>query len=166
VRTRPRRRHATRPTVDVPPHHPLDATQSTAARAPGDVVQVIAPAGSGKTTVLIERVRELLARGAAPERILCMTFNDAAAGELRERLSMAGVQGVAARTFHSVGNQIIRKHGLVDGRTLHTEGWTVPQWARFARLAAGEVGAPVPDAAELPNELSAIRLGRLVSAEE
>ena len=116
--------------------------------------------------MLIERVRELVARGAAPERILCMTFNEAAAGELRERLSLAGVQGVAARTFHSVGNQIIRKHGIVDGRSLHTEGWTVPQWARFARLAAGEVGAPVPEAAELPNELSAIRLGRLVTAEE
>jgi superfamily I DNA/RNA helicase len=80
-----------------------------AARAPGGVVQVIAPAGSGKTTALIERVREL-----------------------RERLSLAGVQGAAARTFHSVGYQIIRKRGLIDGRTLHAEGWTVAQWARFA----------------------------------
>src|SRR6185503_15722604 len=42
----------------------------------------------------------------------------------------------------------------------------VPQWARFARLAASEVGAPVPEAAELPNEISAIRLGHLVTAEE
>src|SRR4029079_19161854 len=97
-------------TADVPPHRPPDETQLTAARAPGGVVQVIAPAGSGKTTVLIERVRELLARGATPERILCMTFNDAAAVERRERLSLAGVRGVAARTFHSVGHQIIRKH--------------------------------------------------------
>ena len=87
-------RHA--PTADVPPHHPLDDTQLAAARAPGGVVQVIAPAGSGKTTVLIERVRELLARGAAPELILCMTFNEAAALEMRERLTFAGVQGVAA----------------------------------------------------------------------
>ena len=154
------------PTADVPPHRPLDATQLAAARAPGGVVQVIAPAGSGKTTVLIERVRELLARGAEPERILCMTFNDAAAVEMRERLSLAGVQGVAARTFHSVGHQIIRKHGLVEGRTLHVEGWTVAQWSRFARLAAGEVGCPAPEAAELPNELAAIRLGELATADE
>ena len=157
-------RHA--PTADVLPHRPLDATQLAAARAHGGVVQVIAPAGSGKTTVLIERVRELLARGAKPERILCMTFNDAAAVEMRERLSVAGVQGVAARTFHSVGHQIIRKHGLVAGRTIHAEGWTVAQWSRFARLAAGAVGGSAPEAAELPSELSAIRLGHLVTAEE
>jgi hypothetical protein len=69
-----------------PPHRSLDDAQLAAARAPGGVVQVIAPAGSGKTTVLIERVRELLARSADPDRILCMTFNDAAAAELRERL--------------------------------------------------------------------------------
>ena len=88
-------RHA--PARDAPPHRPLDDTQLAAARAPGGVVQVIAPAGSGKTTVLIERVRELLARGAEPERILCMTFNDAAATELRERLAVAGVRSASRR---------------------------------------------------------------------
>jgi hypothetical protein len=156
-------RHA--PARGVSPHRPLDATQLAAARAPGGVVQVFAPAGSGKTTVLIERVRELLARGAAPERVLCMTFNHAAAVELRERLALAGVHGVAAQTFHTVGNRIIRRHGLVDGRTLQPE-WTVPQWARFARMAAADIGCPAPEAAELPNELSTIRLGRLMTAAE
>ncbi len=157
-------RHA--PTSDAPPHRPLDPTQLAAARAPGGVVQVIAPAGSGKTTVLVERVRELLARGARPERILCVTFNDAAAGELRERLALADAGRVSARTFHSVGHQIIRAHGLVDGRTLHAEGWTVAQWSRFGRLASAEVGAPAPEAAELPHELAAIRLGELATPEE
>ncbi len=158
-------RHAPR-SAEPTPHRPLDDAQLAAARAPGGVVQVIAPAGSGKTTVLVERVRELLARGAEPERILCMTFNEAAATELRQRLAGAGVARVAARTFHSVGHQIIRAHGLVEGRSLHTEGWTVAQWARFARQAAAQVGAEAPDAAELPNELAAIRLGELASAEE
>ena len=166
MRTRPRRGHAARPRCRRPPHRPLDETQLAAARAPGGVVQVIAPAGSGKTTVLIERVRELLARGGDARADPVHDVQRRRRVELRERLSLAGVQGVAARTFHSVGHQIIRKHGIVDGRTLHAEGWTVPQWARFARLAASEVGAPVPEAAELPNEISAIRLGRLVTAEE
>ena len=49
---------------------------------------------------------------------------------------MAGAERVAARTFHSVGHQIIRAHGLVEGRSLHAEGWTVAQWSRFARQAA------------------------------
>ena len=145
---------------------PLDDAQLAGVRAPGGVVQVIAPAGSGKTTVLVARVRELLATGADPERILCMTFNDAAAAELRERLEAAGADRVAARTFHSVGHRIIRAHGLVAGRTLHTEGWTVAQWARFGRQAAEQVGAPAPEPAELPNELAAIRLGELATPEE
>ena len=144
----------------------LDDTQLVAARAPGGVVQVIAPAGSGKTTVLIERVRELLARGADADRILCMTFNDAAAAELRERLEAACAGRVAARTFHSVGNRIIRAHRLVEGRTLHAEGWTVAQWARFGRIAGEEIGAPAPEAAELPHELAAIRLGELATSAE
>jgi DNA helicase-2/ATP-dependent DNA helicase PcrA len=149
-----------------PPHRSLDAAQQAAAKAPGGVVQVIAPAGSGKTTVLVERARELLARGADPERILCVTFNDAAATELRERLETAGAGRVAARTFHAVGHRIIRAHRLVEGRALHLEGWTVAQWGRFGRLAAQQVGTEPPEAADLPHELAAIRLGELADAEE
>lgn len=149
----------------IEPHRPLDPSQLAAARAPGGVVQVIAPAGSGKTTVLVERVRELLARGADPERVLCMTFNDPAAAELRTRLEAAGAGRVAARTFHSVGRRIIAAHGLLEGRELH-HGWTVPQWARFARQAAAEVGGTVPEPAELPGLVSSIRLGELMSPQE
>ncbi|MDA0182849.1 ATP-dependent helicase [Solirubrobacter phytolaccae] len=149
----------------IAPHRPLDASQLAAARAPGGVVQVIAPAGSGKTTVLVERVRELLARGADAERVLCMTFNDPAAAELRERLGAAGAGRVAARTFHSVGRRIIAEAGMLEGRELH-HGWTVPQWARFARQAAAEVGGAVPEPAELPGLISAIRLGELMSPDE
>ena len=41
----------------------LDEGQSAAVRAHGGVVQALAPAGSGKTTVLIARVQELISRG-------------------------------------------------------------------------------------------------------
>ena len=64
----------------------LDPEQRRAAHAPDGVVQVIAPAGSGKTTVLIERVRELLHRGVPAGRILCTTFNRDARVELQQRL--------------------------------------------------------------------------------
>ncbi|MBE2318641.1 ATP-dependent helicase [Solirubrobacter sp. CPCC 204708] len=149
--------------TDLAPHRPLDAEQLAAAKAPGGVVQVIAPAGSGKTTVLVERVRELLARGAQPDRVLCMTFNEAAAAELRTRLRTAGAGSVAARTFHSVGRRIIAAR--LEGRELQHE-WTVAQWARFARQAAAELGTQPPDPAELPAAISAIRLGELASPDE
>ena len=49
-----------------------------------------ANAGSGKTSVLVERyVRAVLRDGVAPARILAITFTDRAAGELRERVRAA-----------------------------------------------------------------------------
>jgi hypothetical protein len=57
-----------------PDESALDAWQRSAVAAREGVVQVIAPAGSGNTAVLIERVRELGGRGVPEERILCMTF--------------------------------------------------------------------------------------------
>jgi ATP-dependent helicase/nuclease subunit A len=48
---------------------------------------VEANAGTGKTKVLTDRIVRLLLDGAAPQRILCLTFTKAAAAEMRNRLS-------------------------------------------------------------------------------
>jgi ATP-dependent helicase/nuclease subunit A len=48
---------------------------------------VDASAGTGKTKVLTDRVLRLLLDGAAPERILCITFTRAAAAEMSIRLT-------------------------------------------------------------------------------
>lgn len=45
-----------------------------------------AGAGSGKTTVLVERYTALIKSGIDPKAILCVTFTSEAAGELRERI--------------------------------------------------------------------------------
>ncbi len=47
---------------------------------------VSANAGSGKTRVLTDRVARLLLRGSDPQRILCLTYTTAAAGEMQNRL--------------------------------------------------------------------------------
>lgn len=49
-------------------------------------VWVEANAGSGKTKVLTDRVLALMVGGAAPEKILCITFTKAAAAEMATRL--------------------------------------------------------------------------------
>ncbi|MCA3256035.1 MAG: UvrD-helicase domain-containing protein, partial [Alphaproteobacteria bacterium] len=64
---------------------PLRPTQLRAAD-PERHAWVSASAGTGKTQVLTARVLRLLLAGAAPERILCLTFTKAAAAEMQTRI--------------------------------------------------------------------------------
>ena len=57
------------------------------AADPGASAWVAASAGTGKTKVLTDRVVRLLLAGAAPERILCLTFTKAAAAEMATRIA-------------------------------------------------------------------------------
>lgn len=115
----------------------LDSRQREAVLAHDGVTQVIAPAGSGKTLVLINRVRELMARGVPPERILCLTFNTAAKDELQSRLASAGVDGPNVRTFHGVGYLILREEGL--DRNVAPQ-MNLNQWRRVIKLAKDALG--------------------------
>ena len=86
-----------------------------------------AAAGSGKTSVLVERfVRAVREDGVAPAAILAITFTDRAAGELRERvrerlLSLgereAARESEAASigTFHALCARMLRAHPLPAG---------------------------------------------------
>jgi ATP-dependent helicase/nuclease subunit A len=56
------------------------------AAQPQHSVWVTANAGTGKTTVLINRVARLLLAEADPEEILCVTYTKAAAAEMQARL--------------------------------------------------------------------------------
>lgn len=56
------------------------------ASNPAASAWVSANAGSGKTQVLVHRVIRLLLAGTLPERILCITFTNAAAAEMSKRL--------------------------------------------------------------------------------
>ena len=61
--------------------------QRLAIKARNQEILVSAAAGSGKTAVLIERVRSLLLEGMQLDRMLVMTFTKAAAEEMKERLT-------------------------------------------------------------------------------
>lgn len=64
---------------------PLTAPQAAAAN-PNRSSWIDANAGSGKTMVLTARVARLLLAGVTPNRILCLTYTRAAAGEMKTRL--------------------------------------------------------------------------------
>ena len=61
--------------------------QQRAASDPAASVWVNASAGSGKTTILTNRVTRLLLAGVKPEKILCLTFTRAAAAEMSLRVT-------------------------------------------------------------------------------
>jgi DNA helicase II / ATP-dependent DNA helicase PcrA len=72
---------------------------------------VLAPVGTGKTSVLSARVGQAIKKGIAPNRILCLTFTTRAAQEMGDRLaqSMPHVrQQLTIKTFHGLCAQMLR----------------------------------------------------------
>jgi DNA helicase-2/ATP-dependent DNA helicase PcrA len=79
---------------------------------------VVAGAGTGKTRTLVHRVAHLVARGAAPERVLLLTFTRRAAQEMlarAERLCGAAGRRVHGGTFHGTAHRLLRRFGGAAG---------------------------------------------------
>jgi DNA helicase-2/ATP-dependent DNA helicase PcrA len=95
----------------------LDTEQRAAATLPDGPAQIIAPAGSGKTTTLIARLGVLLGRGVAADRIGVVTFNRDAATELTARIArrlapeVPGAAAIEVRTLHAMARQVLLDAG-------------------------------------------------------
>ena len=114
---------------DDPPPGGRELTRAQAA-AVGDRTRSLllsANAGSGKTSVLVERfVRAVRDDGIDPARILAITFTDKAAGELRERLrarlrelgdreAARATEGAFVSTIHGFCARLLRAHAVAAG---------------------------------------------------
>lgn len=76
-------------------------------------IMVLAGPGTGKTFTVIERIKGMLEKGVEPSKILCLTFSDAAANEMKSRLiSKVGQKGslVNVYTYHSFCWEIIQNN--------------------------------------------------------
>ena len=87
----------------------LDPSQMAAVNSIAGPIRVLAPAGSGKTKTLINRILNLRNQGIPSEKILALAFNKKARDEMQERLERKGIHGIQVRTFHSLGYEIVRK---------------------------------------------------------
>ncbi|MFA4998654.1 MAG: UvrD-helicase domain-containing protein [Candidatus Paceibacterota bacterium] len=94
---------------------------------------IVAGAGTGKTTVITQRIAYLIENGEVkPEEILAVTFTDKAAGEMEERVDKLlsyGYVDLWVSTFHSFCERVLRDHALdiglpADFKVLDpTAGW-------------------------------------------
>lgn len=103
----------------------LSIAQEEAIYFRNGIARVNACAGAGKTLVMALFVVTLLAEGMAPEAILCITFTDAGARELRERIARyadafdleVNVAKLRCMTFNGFGNDIIAENYEACGYT-------------------------------------------------
>lgn len=77
-------------------------------------VQVIACAGAGKSTALVERVKRLVEQGIKEEKILTVSFTNASGEDLRKKLSEKGLNNVSVGTFHAIAKNILESLGYED----------------------------------------------------
>ncbi len=96
----------------------LDAAQQAAVKDLIGPVLIQASAGSGKTAVIAARVARLLEQGVPQNRILCITFTNKAADEMRSRIesySSVPTDGMWIGTFHSICASLLKLHGNAIG---------------------------------------------------
>lgn len=104
---------------------------------------VLAGPGSGKTTVLIERIRYLTDNGIVPDKILVITFSKKAAKEMQQRFiqfNKSLSSSVNFGTFHAVFFHILKQYDLnqtIISRTLQKE-YVKSAARRLKLMQAGE----------------------------
>ncbi len=149
-----------------PGDRPFTDEQSAAIRAREGSLLLEANAGSGKTSVLVERfVRSVLDDAVRPARILAVTFTERAAGELRARVRERFVElnrrdlareteTAWVSTIHGFCARVLRAHAITAGldpafdvldeataRTLRDRAWD----RALGELLDGEHGAAALD---------------------
>ena len=86
----------------------LDDQQMDCIVKPGYNHLVIAGAGTGKTTTIVGKIKYLLAtKTCAPDDILVLSYTNASAAEMKQRIEKETGYGIHASTFHKLGLDIL-----------------------------------------------------------
>jgi DNA helicase-2/ATP-dependent DNA helicase PcrA len=146
------------PAGHAPPSSELAPDQLAAVGHRTGAARVIAPAGSGKTRVLTERLRHLIVdRRVHPSTVTALAYNNKAAGDLRLRCEdIPGAPALNIRTLNSLGFWICNEFGPAGRRRVLEEGAVrdlLQSHIEIRRQSNTDTVAPYLEA------LSAIRLG-------
>ncbi|RDE06627.1 UvrD-helicase domain-containing protein [Sphingomonas aracearum] len=131
------RKAALKPFFDSVEKNPLTDEQMDACICFDDAVQIVAAAGSGKTSTMVAKAGYALHEGlVAPEQILVLAFNRDAAKELDARIQtrlaqFEGVDRITARTFSAFGLSLI---GEATGRRPSLAPWVGSQTDEVAKI--------------------------------
>lgn len=131
---------------------PVDEHQRRVIECRSRTLRMVAPAGSGKTQTIVERVLGRIAEGVPAERILILTFDRAARRSLVERLEgraregSIDATGATVSTLNAFGASMLRRHAPHEPREVAKE----PFADRLIAKACTEAGAPPALAARSP----------------
>ncbi len=148
---------------------PFNEAQSRAVCHGKGPMMVLAGPGSGKTTVIVGRIRNLVEeQGVDPSNILVITFTRAAAREMEERYLALREDGPSGRvsfgTFHSVFFRILKLAYRYDGSNIVKE----EQQVQFIRERMERLDLDVEDEREfirgILSEISMVK-GEMMSLE-
>lgn len=97
----------------------LNLEQRQAVTHTNGPLLIVAGAGTGKTTVITQRIAWLIdQKKAQPDEILALTFTDKASGEMMERVDQLlpyGYVDLWVSTFHAFGERVLRDYALEIG---------------------------------------------------
>ena len=99
----------------------LSKLQEEIINAPDNKIVVLSSAASGKTSVMTEKVRQLLHNNTDPREIAVITFTNMAAAELKERLGDDYLPGLFVGTIHGLANYFLTSAGIKTGQILDDE---------------------------------------------
>ena len=95
-----------------------EAQQQAVTHGDGPLL-IVAGAGTGKTTVVANRIAYLITeKNLTTDQVLALTFTEKAAGEMDDRVSRLlpyGYVDLWVSTFHSFAERILQAHGLEIG---------------------------------------------------
>ena len=98
----------------------LNQNQLSIIHATESKIIVTAAPASGKTTVIVERIKYLLESGIDPRGMVVITFTNSAAENLRERIGTAA-DGAFIGTVHGYANYLLLSYGVDTSHVLNKE---------------------------------------------